>query len=231
MNVLITAGGTTERIDSVRSISNISTGKLGSLIADCFSADNAVEKIFYICSKTAIKPESNKVEFLCIDSVSDLEAAVREVLSNTSIDIIIHSMAVSDYKVKSVTTLASLLEKSKSAVSREGKINSDVDDMVLLMERTPKIISLFQTLSQSATLVGFKLLDNAALTTLIDKGYELLIKNKCSFVLANDLKDITDEKHTGYLIDKEKNFTKYINKPDIAAAIVTAALNERKFAI
>ena len=32
--IIITAGGTTEPIDNVRKITNVSTGKLGSLICD-----------------------------------------------------------------------------------------------------------------------------------------------------------------------------------------------------
>jgi phosphopantothenate-cysteine ligase len=227
MNVLITAGGTTEKIDNVRSISNMSTGRLGSLIAGGFSDNPDVEKIFYICSKTAVKPESNNIEIIYANSVADLEAAVKEALSRANIDIIIHSMAVSDYRVKAVTTVSALLGKSGPITCKEGKISSDVDDMVLLMERTPKIISLFQELSPDSTLAGFKLLDNAPLETLIDKGFEVLTRNKCSFVLANDLKDVTGEKHIGYLIDKEKNFTKYTSKAEIAAAIVSASINER----
>jgi phosphopantothenate-cysteine ligase len=224
MNVLITAGGTTEKIDNVRSISNISTGRLGALIADCFSVNPSIEKIFYVCSKTAIKPEADKIEIVPANSVSDLEAAVKEVLSRASINIIIHAMAVSDYRVKAITTVSALLEKSEPAIDKNSKISSDLDDMVLLMERTPKIISLFKTLAPKSMLIGFKLLDNAELETLIDKGFEVLTKNQCSFVLANDLKDITSEQHIGYLIDKEKNFTKYMNKSDIAAAIVSAAI-------
>lgn len=39
MRVLITAGGTSEKIDNVRSITNHSTGRLGCLIAEKFSTD------------------------------------------------------------------------------------------------------------------------------------------------------------------------------------------------
>lgn len=36
MKILITSGGTTEAIDSVRGITNHATGKLGKSIADLF---------------------------------------------------------------------------------------------------------------------------------------------------------------------------------------------------
>ena len=225
MNILITSGGTIEKIDNVRSISNMSTGRLGSVIADSFLNVPTVTKVFYICTKTTILPKSENVEIIYVKSVTDLENAIREVLSHTKIDIIVHCMAVSDYKVKSVTTLSSLLGNSASSSDyTDGKISSEVDDMVLLMERTPKIISLFQKLSPESTLVGFKLLDDAPLEKLIDKGFGVLTKNNCSFVLANDLQDITKDGHIGYLIDKNRNYTKYTTKAEIAEAIVSATI-------
>ena len=253
MNVLITSGGTTERIDTVRSISNMSTGTLGSLIADRFSEENSIEKIFYICGKSAMKPNTERAIIKKIESVSNLESAIRETLELADIDIIVHAMAVSDYRVRSVTSMAGiaglvvsnldslvnmdsrsarsavaeLLKNHESAISAEGKISSDIDDILLLMERTPKIIALFQELSPRSTLVGFKLLDNVPLDALIDTGYKLLMHNKCSFVLANDLRDISEKQHIGYLIDKDKNYTRHSNKEEIAAAIVAAAIGER----
>ena len=257
MNILVTSGGTTEKIDAVRRISNMSTGKLGSLTAERFAAEPDVEKVFYICSKTAIKPQTGKLEAVYVDSVSSLENAVKEVIGKASIDIIIHSMAVSDYRVKSVTSavnlaelvfsnlnlfresgeqeakaaLASLIGESEPVINRDGKISSNIDDMILFMERTPKIISLFQTLSPESTLVGFKLLDNVPHETLIDMGFRILTQNKCDFVLANDLKDIRGEQHIGYLIGKDKNYTRYAGKREIADAIVSTTMRERRRSI
>ena len=50
INVLITSGGTVEKIDAVRGITNFSTGKLGSLLAESFSMYNA--EIWYMHAKT-----------------------------------------------------------------------------------------------------------------------------------------------------------------------------------
>ena len=61
INILITAGGTSEPIDSVRSISNTATGRLGSLIADAFEAvlgaiylDQGYEAAFRVFSKLVV---------------------------------------------------------------------------------------------------------------------------------------------------------------------------------
>lgn len=253
MNILITAGGTTEKIDNVRSITNTSTGMLGSLIAEAFDKIPDTEKIYYICGKNAVVPRSLKTEVIFVDTVASLEAAVRKVAGEASADIIIHSMAVSDYRVKSVTSALlladsiktkldllpgnkpitdsfakSLLENPKTILNGDGKIRSDFDDLILYMEKTPKIISLYRTLAPDATLVGFKLLDHVTLDTLIDTAFHILQDNRCSFVLANDLRDITGDRHIGYLVDENKNFTHFTTKKEIAAAIAAAAVQRRR---
>ncbi len=188
MNVLITSGGTDEKIDAVRSILNTSTGELASLIADSFSTSSDIDEIFYVCTNSAVKPLSEKVNIICIDTVDDLEHTLKSILSMSDIDIIIHGMAVSDYRM---------------------------------------VISLCKFHSPQATLVGFKLLDNVLKETLINKGYQLLLDDQCSFVLANDSSDISECQHIGYLIDRNKNYSCYRTKLEIANAITAATLKEK----
>jgi len=69
-------------------------------------------------------------------------------------------------------------------------------------------------------LVGFKLLTNVEKDVLIETGYKLLQKNDCNMVLANDLVEITDEKHVGYLISSNGDYEKLTTKKQIAEAIV-----------
>jgi len=275
MKIMITAGGTRERIDNVRSITNSSTGLLGSLIADAFAHTGQITKIYYICSRGAALPallyaggrfscvscvascdgktcrmqQKNRplVSVIYAEDVADLERAVLEVAGTEEIDIIVHSMAVSDYRVKTVTSMELLTQALKaqpalaegtssdewfaaagSVVGDSGKISSGIDDMILWMERTPKIISLFQTLMPRAVLVGFKLLDNVSLETLIDAAHRLLTDNKCDYVLANDMADIEEGHHIGYLVDAEGHFAEYMTKEEIADAVVSAAVRARK---
>ena len=73
--IIITSGGTSERIDNVRKITNSSSGKLGSLIASKLIElnDFNIEKIYYICSKNAIKPTNTKIEIIEIVDTNDLK--------------------------------------------------------------------------------------------------------------------------------------------------------------
>ena len=110
MNILITAGGMTEKIDPVRKITNTATGKIGSLIADEFvkQSGNRVETIFYICEKGTILPQLDCVEVVSVEGVNEVRDALSGLLSTRKIDAVIHSMAVSDYRVKSLTTTENL---------------------------------------------------------------------------------------------------------------------------
>jgi phosphopantothenate-cysteine ligase len=240
MNVLITAGGTIERVDSVRGITNFATGRLGSLIADCFAVSGEAGQISYICGRTALKPQAEKVEIIEIEGTNDLEKAIRVVLASRRVDAVIHSMAVSDYRVKTVTTMERLAA-SASALDRETKIRSDEENLVLILEPTVKIISLFKDLAPEAILVGFKLMDGVShepqpglavsnLNTLLDTAGQLLEKNRCTFVLANDKQDIHGDTHIGYLIDQNRKVRRYETKAAIAKGItqqVIAAYNAK----
>ncbi|MCL2053311.1 MAG: phosphopantothenate--cysteine ligase [Oscillospiraceae bacterium] len=246
MKVMVTAGGTIEKIDSVRSIINIATGRLGSLVADAFCALPDIEEIYYLCNRAAVLPKSSeKINVVYTDSVASLENSIAEILNRVSVDIIVHSMAVSDYRVKAVTSMANIKRELKEELGfrnaeanlssdspaitpplTPSKISSDIDDLALIMEKTPKVIAMFQKRTPSSVLVGFKLLNSVSLETLIDAGFRVLQENRCSFTLANDLKDINEDKHIGYLIDNNKDYKKYETKSEIAAAIVSATIEK-----
>ncbi|MDR3124133.1 MAG: phosphopantothenoylcysteine synthase [Treponema sp.] len=241
MNILISAGGTRERIDSVRSIANTATGRLGSLIAACFDAIPETERIFYVCAPNAPLPESAKAEITAVENTAGLETAVRDLLGRNRVDAIIHSMAVSDYRVRAVTTPARIAEIAANAsvieaidsapsLGQDAKISSDENRLVIVLEPTPKIISLFQTLAPRALLVGFKLLDNVSHETLLDAARRLLEKNRCAFVAANDARDIHGDTHIAWLLDKNGRIQRFGDKHTIARGIteaVVALLKER----
>jgi phosphopantothenate-cysteine ligase len=226
MNFLVTGGGTSERIDSVRCITNSATGRLGSLVADCLAQSPAAERVFYVCGKTAARPASPKAEILNVTGTAEAEAAIRRVLAENAVSAIVHSMAVSDYTVESVTTPRLYAQDPCAALDRDGKLPSGEDRLLLLLRPTVKIISLFHRIAPGALLVGFKLLDNAPFATLIDTAYKLLRENHCAYVLANDAKDMTLDTHGGYLVDRKKNVETYADKPAIARGIAARILHD-----
>ena len=91
--VIITAGGTSEKIDNVRKITNSSTGKLGCTIANKIIQlhEEQIEKIYYICSKNSFKPAHNKIEIIEIVDTSDLETTIRKLLTSNIINYFINN--------------------------------------------------------------------------------------------------------------------------------------------
>lgn len=245
MYFLVTAGGTSEPIDAVRSITNSATGRLGSLIAERLADLPDIEGVFYVCGKGALCPATVKVEIIPVTDTAELEIVVKAVLLENRIDGIIHSMAVSDYRVHAVTTPQLLAKdifalgasneaaiariiRETAGVNRDIKLSSDEKNLVLVLEPTIKIISLFHQLSPSTLVVGFKLLDKVPHDVLIDTAFSLLQKNHCEYVLANDAQDISGDKHIGYLVGKDKSVVRYEDKQSIACGIVQHLTNVLK---
>lgn len=239
MKILITAGGTQEPIDSVRSICNHATGRLGTKIADAFSAFPDTERIVYLCGKTAVLPETDQAEIIRIQGTAELEAALRKLNAEDHFDAIIHGMAVSDYQVRQVTSVSAMAAAAAACENRgetelekaiaeaagfdsNGKISSTVDDLVILLEKTPKVISMLRELAPHAVIVGFKLLDHVSKEELLDTAYHLLQANRCDFVLANDMTTVNSPLHCGFLLDERRNCVEYQGKNEIACGIAAA---------
>ncbi len=91
MNILITAGGTSEKIDNVRSITNHSTGRLGKAIAEMFLAQG--HQVTYVTTPQAVHPTNNlHLALIEIETTKDLESALLTLFKQQTFDSIIHSM-------------------------------------------------------------------------------------------------------------------------------------------
>lgn len=180
--IIITAGGTSEKIDNVRKITNSSSGKLALTIAKTLLKEYKDIWIDYICSKSALRPNEERARIIEVEGVLEVKRAVEELLTNSKIDYFIHTMAVSDYRTDYVTTLEKLresLQKEEEIETLKGnKISSQEKNVVVVLKPTPKIISLVKDISPSTYLVGFKLLDGVQKEYLIEVAKNLRNKNK-----------------------------------------------------
>ena len=77
MNIIITAGGTTEQIDQVRKIANAASGRLASCVAREFvrQGGTKIEKIYYVCERGAIVPELDCLELVTTRGAESVGAA------------------------------------------------------------------------------------------------------------------------------------------------------------
>lgn len=222
-NIIVTAGGTSEKIDNVRKITNSSTGKLGMKITlELLKKYNDV-KIYYVCSRNSLRPINDRVEIIEIDGTMDLKNNIEKLLTQNKIDYFIHSMAVSDYMVDYVTNLESI-KSNNIKVINDTKISSNEENLVIVLKPTPKIISIIKNISPETYLVGFKLLDSVSREELISVAKKLRDKNKCDLVVANDLENIRKGNHKAYIIDK-KDEIEEVNGKDVIAKQLVRRLN------
>ncbi len=249
-NILITAGGTSEQIDSVRSISNHATGSLGSMIADVFAQSKI--QITYVCGEKSVLPKhtNSNLEIVKIKSVKDLINTIEILLSNRNFDCVIHSMAVSDYTTQAVISVDDMVEnilqevqtekiqnkdmahKIKNIILESGKqftdqkMSSKSTEIAVLLNKTPKVIKRIKELQPQTLLIGFKLLSQVPEVDLLKAGQDLLEQNNCDFVFANDLSNIENEVHKAILLDKNGILNRANTKQEIAE-LTYKYVNER----
>ncbi len=185
--ILITAGGTREKIDPVRYITNASSGKMGLALAD--NAYRMGADVTLISTFKADKPYKNIVT----ETALEMEKAVKENLSGQ--DCVIMAAAVSDYRVENCA---------------ENKIKKQGGVLELKLVENPDILkSICKT--PNKIICGFC----AESENLLENAKAKIQKKGCDFLIANDIsrKDIgfnTDENEV-YIIDKSLNI-KHIEK-------------------
>lgn len=160
--LLVTAGGTRERIDPVRFIGNDSSGKMGHAFAEV--AVRMGMEVTLITSSSL--PAPTGVFAVPVESAAEMYEAVME--RAAKMDIIVKAAAVSDYKpVKQSTT----------------KIKKTDESLVLYLERTRDILATLGQRKERPFLVGFAAETNDAEKHAMDK----LIRKNCDLLVLNDV--------------------------------------------
>lgn len=248
--VVITAGGTNERIDEVRKITNMSTGELGYRICHELIKQKLqlIDMVYYICPRNVRQPKDiDKVEIINANDTFSVKKEVESLLFNKKVDYFIHSMAVSDYTTDYVSNAQNLAREIASVVSenkmntsldelsqiiedairnhkhvidRSSKISSAQDNLLIKLKPTPKIISRIKKIQPSTFLVGFKLLNGVSKGKLYNVAHALLQKNGCDLVVVNDLADIRKGQHTAMFIKPDGTKEFYHGKDQIAKSLI-----------
>ena len=202
MNIFFSSGGTSEKIDRVRSITNHSTGRLGKIIAETFLDKG--DQVTLVTTPKAVRPAAHpNLTIVQIENVAELLETL-EPLVHTH-DVLIHAMAVSDYTPVYMTGLEAVAASSDmteflNKTNSESKISSQDDSQVLFLKKTPKIISLVKKWNPDIRLIGFKLLVDVSKEELLETARTSLIKNQAEIIVANDLTDISNHVHKAYLV-------------------------------
>lgn len=207
MKVIVTAGGTVEPIDDVRSISNYSTGRMGITIANYLLSQGV--KVIFVANQN-IQDKLLDHDLLIrkeITNVKSVMITLENILLNEDINAVIHTMAVSDYKVygvcseEQIETVFSAQDLNYTQFINQftpmvnQKLNSSHEELYIRLTQTPKIIQYIKKWQPDTLLIGFKLLVDANIKQFEEATLKQQYLANSDYVVANDLQKITDEYH------------------------------------
>ncbi len=161
--ILLTSGATREFIDSVRFISNPSSGKMGYAMARAGWMRGG--EVVLISAKTDVTPPHG-VRVINVVGVSDMYEAVMRNLDWATI--VIKAAAVGDYTPTN---------------SFAGKIKKGHKDLTLALRRTVDIMQEVGNQKNGKIVVGFA----AEGQDIVDNAIEKLRKKNADLIVANDV--------------------------------------------
>ncbi len=197
--VLITCGPTWVALDSVRVLSNVSSGAFGYAIAERFIKEKA--KVTILQGQLSVCPSPKGARIISYTYFDELFDSLKKELKH-NVDIVVHAAAVSDFKPK------------KKAI---GKIKSD-GSLKLELVPTPKIINSIKRIDPKVFLVGFKLEPGLSEKKAIKEAKGLFKDSRCDLVVANSI----DKNYRGFLVQGKKVLAKADSRKKMAGLLVKA---------
>src|SRR6202162_5275468 len=143
MRIVITGGPASEPIDSVRFITNQSTGELAVKLARKFSAAGHNVELF-LGRSASCRLETARY----FQTNEDLHRSLREVAERDRVEVVLHAAALSDFGVAQVMV--------SGRISAAAKISSDAESIELRLVPKPKLICRLRDLFASAYLIGWE---------------------------------------------------------------------------
>ncbi|MBA4191105.1 MAG: bifunctional phosphopantothenoylcysteine decarboxylase/phosphopantothenate synthase [Planctomycetaceae bacterium] len=211
MRVLVTGGNTVVPIDRVRCISNVFRGRTGANIA--LEAYQRGHHVHLLASdpdvikpeiRAALPPDRWKLERY--HTFDDLHEAMRRAIENDKVDVVIHSAAVSDYRVEGIfaaDTGTHFHPETRTWEGRDGtpprmadrsagKVRSNEPEMWLRMVQNPKLIDLIRPCWHfSGILVKFKLEVGVDEHELLEIAERSRTHSAADLVVANTITGLT----------------------------------------
>ncbi|MGP4115829.1 bifunctional phosphopantothenoylcysteine decarboxylase/phosphopantothenate--cysteine ligase CoaBC [Levilactobacillus zymae] len=165
-HLLVTAGGTRERLDPVRFLTNDSSGKMGYAVAT--AAQQAGADVTLITAPTKL-PVPSGVTVVPIESTQELADAVLTRLP--AADGLVMAAAVADFQ-------------PVTAADQKIKKTTDNDELVLRLKKTPDILQAVAANKRpDQVVVGFA----AETQNLLENGRQKLTKKHLDLLAANDV--------------------------------------------
>jgi phosphopantothenoylcysteine decarboxylase/phosphopantothenate--cysteine ligase len=151
MNCIVTAGPTYEKMDQVRRLTNFSTGKLGTELANFLT--NCGHDVTLLIGEQATYPGERRVNRVeTFTTTTDLRDWLHA-QSGAGVNAIFHTAAVSDFAFGKIWQRSSHGELTEI---KSGKISTRSGTLLAELVPTPKIISDLRDWFPQARLIGWK---------------------------------------------------------------------------
>jgi len=219
VNVLVTAGSTVEYIDSVRILTNLSSGKMGLNIAQQCSDKGFSVTLVYGHGSLNI-PDDPRMNIMRVKTTEEMFKAVRERILRGKQQVVFHAAAVADFSI------------SNSSKNRSYKMDTRNGTKTLKLVPTAKIVDRLKEFDKKIFLVVFKAEYDISEELLIKKAFDKLRECNGDLIVANDVSrrgcDFGSDTNEVYIIDKEKNITHVPlkSKREIARNLVKIVCNK-----
>jgi len=151
MHCLVTAGPTYETMDNVRRLTNFSTGRLGTELAN-FLAESGHNVTLLIGEQATHHGERKLPRVETFTTTADLRAKLQR-LAGSEVGAVFHAAAVSDF------TFGKIWQRSPTGELSEiksGKISTRQGALLAELVPTPKIIGELRSHFPLAKLIGWK---------------------------------------------------------------------------
>ncbi len=180
MNCIVTAGPTYESLDDVRRLTNFSTGKLGTQLANYLTERG--HQVTLLMGYYAIHREPVHTRTVTTyTTTTDLRDRLHA-LAATKTDAVFHAAAVSDFKFGKVW------ERNESGELREltgGKLSTRAGTLMAELVPTPKILAGLRAVYPNSCLVGWKYEVDGDRTSVVGKARQQLVDCQTDGCVAN----------------------------------------------
>ncbi|MCR9096853.1 MAG: bifunctional phosphopantothenoylcysteine decarboxylase/phosphopantothenate--cysteine ligase CoaBC [bacterium] len=167
LRVLVTAGGTAEPIDAVRSVTNRSSGKMGFAIAA--EAARRGAEVTLVAGVTSL-PTPHGVERVDVGSALEMRDAVLAAFDESAI--VVKAAAVADFRP---------IEASDRKIKKEQM--AEGERMTLELVQNPDILQEISAKKGDRTIVGFA----AESHDVVAAAKRKLARKGCDLIVANDI--------------------------------------------
>ncbi len=214
MRVIVTSGATREPIDSVRFISNMSSGRTGAAICEALVARGF--EVAHVAGVDSAQASGVARRETFTDHAS-LDAAIRRLTRDSACVAVIHAAAVGDFAIVDPTPDAKIESGREIAVKLQP--TQKIIDRILGYAGNPNLI-----------LVGFKLTHEPDAGAQARAARELLKRSRARFVVQNDVSTLTlGEEHVFFVHENgSSRVRRYVGRAKLATALAGLLEGELK---